>query len=122
MWTMFSNDFKVVYREPSLRLFFIIPFLLILVVKVFLPALCENYPVVSDYIPYILMGASIQTSTMFGFIYSMVFIDEKDTQVARVYGILPVSKPLHLIVRLSIPFGVATLFTWMILQFQPFYE
>lgn len=122
MGILFINDFKVVFREPSFRLFFFIPFLLIFVVNVFLPYLCENYPIVRDYIPYVLMGASIQTSTMFGFIYSMIFIDEKDTQVARVYGVLPVSKTFHLIARLTIPFAVATLFTWMILQFQPFYE
>ncbi|MEM9821190.1 MAG: hypothetical protein AAF985_08970 [Bacteroidota bacterium] len=121
MWVILINDFKVVFRAPALRVFFFIPFLFIALVNGFFPYLCERYPVVQDYMAYFLMGATVQTSTMFGFIYSMIFIDEKDTQVAKVYGILPVSKTVHLLGRLSIPFIVATFFTWLMLQFQPFY-
>ena len=50
------------------------------------------------------MATTMQGSLIFGFIYSMVLIDEKDTNVAKVYGILPVSKFWFVIFRLIAPF------------------
>ena len=69
-----------------------------------------------DYIAVILMLATTQGSTAFGFIYSMVLVDEKDTQVAKVYGILPISKFWFVVFRLIPPFFLAALrhfcFSW----------
>jgi len=59
---------------------------------------------------------------MFGFIYCMVFIDEKDTGVASVYGIMPVSKFWFMLLRLSIPLILSTLATWLLLLVQPLAE
>ena len=78
---MIYNDFKVVYREPSLRIFLVLPFLIIWGVYSLLPYLCQTYEVICPYISYILMATMVQSSTMFGFIYCMVFIDEKDTWI-----------------------------------------
>ena len=86
-----------------------------------LPALIQEYPIVNDYVSYVLMGASLQTSTMFGFIYSMVLIHEKDIQVAKVYGVLPVSKMGFISSRQVIPFLLSALTTFSLLQLQEFY-
>ncbi len=122
MLQLIYNDFKLIFREPSLRIFLVLPFLLLLIVNYFLPFLMEKYEVISLYIPYVLMGATTQTSTMFSFIYSMVFIDEKDTQVAKVYGVLPINQLYYILLRLLIPFLLATFFTLLILWTQPFYN
>ena len=97
------------------------PLLIIAIVLLAVPALIEEYPIVQDYVSYVLMGASLQTSTMFGFIYSMVLIHEKDIQVAKVYGILPVSKKGFIATRQVIPFVLSALVTFLLLQVQPFY-
>jgi fluoroquinolone transport system permease protein len=51
----------------------------------------------------------------------MVLVDEKDTNVAKVYGILPVSKFWFTAFRLIPPFLLATLATFFLLLVEPFY-
>lgn len=55
------------------------------------------------------------------FIYSMVLVDEKDTNVAKVYGILPVSKFWFVAFRLIPPFLLAALTAFLLLLVEPFY-
>ncbi len=114
-------DFKMVFRDPSLRVFLIMPALIFAIVLIFLPYAMDNYQAISDYMPIILMGATVQTSTMFGFIYSMVFIHEKDINMARVYSILPFSKVYFVVARLLFPFVISTILTLLLLLWQPFY-
>ncbi len=116
------SDFKLVFRDPSLRIFLVVPFLAIAVVNMLLPYLIANYQGVVDYIPYVLMAATLQMSTMFGFIYCIVLIEEKDTEVAKVYGILPISKSGFITFRLVIPFMFSTIFAWILLESQPFFS
>jgi len=78
--------------------------------------------VIDPYIPYVLMGATTQAPTMFGFIYCMVFIEEKDTQVARIYGVAPISRWSFTILRLTLPLLIASLFTLITLLWQPFFQ
>jgi len=98
------------------------PLLIFVIVLGALPILIDSYGGVDRYLPIILMGATMQTSTMFGFIYSMVFIDEKETNVAKVYGVLPVSKTGFVAFRMVIPFTISTTFTFLLLASQPFYS
>lgn len=116
------SDFKLVFRDPSLRTFLFMPALVLLIIDLFLPWLVGEYDVVKEYVPYIIMAASLQTSTMFGFIYCMVFIDEKDTQVSKMYGVLPVYKPSFILFRLLIPFLMSTFMTFVLLYWQPFFD
>jgi fluoroquinolone transport system permease protein len=116
------SDFKLVFRDPSLRIFLVIPFLAIVVVNLVLPDLVAEYKGVEEYVPYVLMAATLQMATMFSLIYSMVLIEEKDTKVAKVYGVLPVSKSGFITFRLMIPFVLSTVFTLIILETQPFYN
>lgn len=116
------TDFKLIFRDPSLRFFLVMPLLIFGIVVVVLPILVETYHGVEKFIPIVIMGATLQTSTMFGFIYGMVLIHEKDILVAKVYGILPVSKTGFVSSRLLIPFGISTLLTFLLLIVQPFYS
>ena len=118
---LMAIDFKLIFRDNSLRTFLFMPFLIVLIINVGLPALVEKFPVVEDYTSYILMVATLQAPTMFGFIYCMVFIEEKDLDIARVYGILPVSKKGFVLVRMIPSVLVSMAFASIILIFQPFY-
>ena len=115
------NDFRLVFRDNSLKIFIFLPLLILLVVKYAVPYVAEIYEVLRNYIPVILMLAAMQGSIAFGFIYSMVLVDEKDTQVAKVYGILPVSKFWFTAFRLIPPFLLATLAAFALLLVEPFY-
>jgi fluoroquinolone transport system permease protein len=115
------NDFRLVFRDNSLKIFIALPLLNLVVIRYAVPFVAEIYNVLRDYVHLILMLATMQGSMAFGFIYSMVLVDEKDTQVAKVYGVLPVSKFWFVAFRLIPPFLLATLATVLLLLVEPFY-
>jgi fluoroquinolone transport system permease protein len=115
------NDFRLVFRDNSLKIFLALPLLILVVTRYAVPYVAGVYPVVQSYISVIMMFASMQGSIAFGFIYSMVLVDEKDTNVAKVYGILPVSKFWFAVFRLIPPFVLAALATFLLLLVEPFY-
>jgi fluoroquinolone transport system permease protein len=116
------NDFKLVFRDNSLKIFIFLPLLILLVVRYGVPYVAGIYEDLNDYLNIILMFATMQGSIAFGFIYSMVLVDEKDTSVAKVYGILPISKFWFVAFRLIPPFLLATLATFLLLLVEPFYN
>ncbi len=117
-----TSDFRLIFRDPSLRTFLVLPLLIFVVLLWAVPSLIRQYPVVEDYVLYVLMASITQVAQMFGFIYGLVFIDEKDTQVAKVYGVLPINKSNLVLSRLLIPFLFSILITWLIFLTQPFYK
>lgn len=116
-----SSDFKLIFRDASLRVFFFMPLLIVATVAWFCPYLAKTYPVTADYMIYVVILSSTQASTMYGFIYSIVFLDERDTEVAKVYSILPISKDKLLFGRLLLPYLLSALSTFMVLLVQPFF-
>ena len=116
------NDFRLIFRDASLRVFLVMPLLILLVVCFLCPYLKETYPEISDYVVYIVIMSCTQASTMYGFIYSVVFLDERDTEVAKMYGILPISKNGFLLTRLLAPYLLSTITTFIILILQPLYS
>jgi len=117
-----ANDFKLVFRDNTLKIFIILPLLNLPVIRYGVPYITGIYDFLQDYIALILMLATMQGSIAFGFIYSMVLVDEKDTNVAKVYGILPISKFWFVVFRLIPPFILATLATFLLLLVEPFYN
>ena len=115
------NDFKLVFRDKSLRFFFLFPILNLLVIRYGVPFIAEQFEVVKDYIHVLVMAITMQGALIFGFVYSMVLIDEKDTQVAKVYGVLPISKFWFVIFRLIAPFLFSAVATFLLLLVEPFY-
>jgi len=116
------NDFRLVFRDNSLKIFIALPLLNLVVIRYGIPYVAGVYEVLQDYINVILMLATMQGSIAFGFIYSMVLVDEKDTNVAKVYGILPVSKFWFVVFRLIPPFLLGTLSTFLLILVEPFYD
>lgn len=115
------NDFRLVFRDNSLKIFLFLPLLSLFVIRYVITYIAGIYEGLEAYYNIILMLATMQGSTAFGFIYSMVLVDEKDTNVAKVYGILPVSKFWFVIFRLVPPFLLAMTATFSLLLVEPFY-
>ena len=116
------TDFKLIFRDPSLRVFLAMPLLVFGIVLFVMPVLLLRFEGAEVALPIVFMGSVMQTSTMFGFIYAMVLINEKDIHVAKVYGILPVSKTVFISFRMLIPWLLSTVFTFLLLLTQPFYS
>lgn len=116
------NDFRLVFRDNSLKIFIALPLFNLLAIRYGLPYVAGIYEFLQDYIHIILMFAKMQGAVAFGFIYSMVLVDEKDTNVAKVYGILPISKFWFVVFRLIPPFLLSSLATFLLLLFQIVYD
>ena len=85
------NDFRMVFRDPMLRIFLFLPLLIVVIVVWALPLAFSAYPAMHAYDYVILMGAGLQTSTMFGFINGFVFLEEKDEQVFAALRVMPIA-------------------------------
>ena len=115
------SDFRLVFRDNSLKIFIALPLLILVVIRYAVPYVAGVYEELNNYLNVILMLATMQGSIAFGFIYSMVLVGEKDTSVAKVYGILPISKFWFVVFRLIPPFLLATIATFLLLLIEPFY-
>ena len=98
--TLSLNDFRVVFRDPMLRIFLFLPLLVITLVVWGVPFLFSVYPTAKDYDYVILMWAGLQTATMFGFICGFVFLEEKDEQVFIALRVMPITAGTLIGVRL----------------------
>lgn len=115
------TDFKLIFREPSLRAFLILPVVLFIVFLWFFPMMVAKYPILQPYVPIILMVAIIENTQLFSFISSMVLIDEKESNVAVNYGIVPINRSTFLVSRLLLPYLITILLNLLFLEWQPYY-
>ena len=109
----------MVFRDPMLRLFLLMPLLVLAVVVWLVPLLFAAYPAARDYDYVILMLAGMQTSTMFGFINGFVFLEEKDEQVFSALRVMPVSAGMLVGVRMLLGFAVACLVNVVLFRLTP---
>ncbi|PHN02302.1 hypothetical protein [Flavilitoribacter nigricans] len=116
------TDFKLIFREPSLRAFFILPFILFVVFLWFFPMLVDRYDFLQPYVPLILMVGVIENTQLFSFISSMVLIDEKESNVAVNYGIVPIGPNAFVFSRLILPYLITVALNLIFLAWQPFYD
>lgn len=114
-------DFKLIFRDSSLRTFLFFPLILLGLFVWALPALVMKYDFLTPYLPVFLVIAVVENTQMFCFISSMVLIDEKESDVAKVYGVVPIPKWQFIISRFLIPYFFTTLLNFILLKIQPFY-
>lgn len=119
--TLALIDFKLIFRDPSLRSFLFFPIILLSLIVWVLPNLVEKYDFLVAYIPVFLAVAVIENTQMFSFISSMVLIDEKESEVAKVYGIIPFTKFQFLVSRFLIPYFFTVGLNLVLFFVQPFY-
>lgn len=115
------SDFKLIFRDSSLRTFLVFPFILLGAFVWFLPNLVDKYALLKPYSSIFLMIGVIENTQLFSFISSMVLIDEKETDVAKVYGVVPLSKIQYIISRLIIPFLITVILNVILLKVQSLY-
>ncbi|PCJ64920.1 MAG: hypothetical protein COA58_11655 [Bacteroidetes bacterium] len=119
--TLAISDFKLIFRDSSLRVFLAMPLVLFAVFIWFLPIMVAQYEFLTPYLSLFLIVGVIENTQMFSFISSMVLIDEKETDVAKVYGIVPLSKVEYIVSRLLIPFLITVVLNIILIKLQSFY-
>lgn len=116
------TDFKLIFRDPSLYAFLVLPVFLYALLIWFVPRLVERYEVLVPYLPLFLVVGVIENTQVFSFISSMVLIDEKETNVATLYGIVPITNVQYIFSRFIFPFLFTVMLNIGLLALQPFYE
>jgi fluoroquinolone transport system permease protein len=111
------NDFRMIFRDPMLKTLLFVPALIIVAVIIFVPTLNARFPAFQAYNYIVLMGAGIQTATMFGFITGFIFLEEKDEHVFMALKTMPVSGSFFVLARLSLAVLIATVYNWGLLHF-----
>lgn len=116
------TDFKIIFRDASLKTFLFLPIILFALIVWGVPALVERYDFLVSYLSLFLAIAVIENTQMFCFISSMVLIDEKETNVAKVYGVIPLSKFDYIVSRFLIPYMFTVVLNVILFVVQPFFE
>ncbi len=114
--TLIANDLRMVLRDPMLRIFLLLPLLVVGMVQWAIPAIFVAYPAVQEYDYVILMWACLQSSVMFGFINGFVFLEEKDEQVFTALRVMPVAAVTLLTARLALGVIITSIVNVVILQ------
>lgn len=91
VFTLSLADLRSTFREPLFRILLFFPFFSFAIVKWIFPLIAGIFPLITPYSEVILMWACLQSSTMFGFIYGFIFLEEKEENIWQVIQILPVS-------------------------------
>lgn len=116
------TDLKIIFRDSSLKSFFVLPILLFALIIWAVPPLIENYEFLKPYTSLFLVIAVIENTQMFSFISSMVLIDEKESSVAKVYGVIPLSKTEYIISRFILPYLFTVILNILMFAVQPLFE
>jgi fluoroquinolone transport system permease protein len=114
-------DFKMIFRDPSLRVFLVLPVILFVLIVWLVPLLVAKYDFLVPYLPLMLVGAVIENTQMYSFISSMVLIDEKETNVAKAYGVVPLTKLQYILSRMLIPYLFTVTLNVILFWVQPFF-
>lgn len=114
--SLIHSDIRQIFRDKTLTFFLVAPMLLIVFVRIFVPFITEQYPIVQEYHPMLMMFASIQTAIMFGFIVSFIILDEKDENVLQVIRVLPISPFYFILYRLLFATTFSTLGAFLMIN------
>jgi fluoroquinolone transport system permease protein len=111
------NDLRCTFRDPVFKALLFFPFISYGIIAWVLPAVIHRWPVVQAYSDVILMWACMQSSTMFGFIYGFLFLEEKEENIDQALRVVPVSGIMLVFSRLLIGIGISFLVSMVLFHF-----
>ncbi len=116
------TDFKIIFRDKFFRIFLLLPVILFALIVWALPSLINEYEFLIPFLPLFIAIGVIENTQMFCFICTMVLIDEKETNVSKVYGVVPITKTQFILSRMLLPFLFTVLLNILLFIIQPFYD
>ncbi len=118
--TLIRHDLNSTFRDPLFKGLLFFPFVCFALVRWVFPLLITEYPVLQEYQMVLVMWATLQSATMFGFIYGFLFLEEKEEQLLPVLRILPVSTSYLVFIRQTVAVLISTLVNFCILHYGGF--
>lgn len=112
------NDVRNIFRDPSLVLLFIIPFLFLFILRYGIPLIEKELPEVQGYYSLIVAVFCAITVVFPAFIISFIMLDEREENLIMVYKVLPISPSIFILYRISFMLVFGILFSFTILYFS----
>lgn len=111
------NDLRCTFRDPVFKALLFFPFISYAIIAWGLPSIIQRWPAVDNYAGVILMWACMQSSTMFGFIYGFLFLEEKEENINQALRVVPVSGIVLVFSRLLIGMGISFMVSVILFHF-----
>lgn len=112
----FSFDMRRLMRDPILRMFMVVPFVVLVAVKLFLmigePILFKKTGfVMSPYYGYLLAVVLTFSPYILGTVIAFLMIDERDESIYELMSVMPIGYAGYITNRLLIPFSLSIIYT-----------
>lgn len=119
------NDLKLIFRDKSLLIMFIIPAAIILLCRFGIPQLTAVVPVLPSYYWLLVAVLTMVTASTPSYLFGFILLDERDENVHTMLRILPVPMNFILKIRIAFTIFIGFIFSLLILllnglfQFKP---
>ncbi|GMQ64469.1 hypothetical protein [Vallitalea maricola] len=112
-------DYKQIFREKIMLLLFILPVILICLLKIILiitPIYIEKYfnIDITDYHSYIISVIFLMIPSMIGTVAGFMMLDDKDGKIFELMSITPIGRNGYLYNRLLIPIIITFIYSFLI--------
>lgn len=112
------NDVKNIFRDRTLTIIFLMPVIIILLLRLVIPPLINKFPVLADYYTVIVALFCAATAVSPAFIVSFIMLDEKDENVLQVIRVMPLSPRVFVLYRILFIFLFGFIFSLLTIQFS----
>ncbi|HKI89218.1 MAG TPA: hypothetical protein VKA38_09330, partial [Draconibacterium sp.] len=85
-----KNDLKLIFRDKSLLIMFIMPVVIVLLCRFGIPELVNTVPVLPGYYWLLVAALTLVTASTPSYLFGFILLDERDENVHTMLRILPV--------------------------------
>ena len=103
-YEIIRNDLKLIFRDKSLLIMFIMPIAIILLCRFGVPQLTALAPVLPSYYWLLIAALTLVTASTPSYLFGFILLDERDENVHTMLRILPI--PANFILKTRIAFTV----------------
>ncbi len=112
------NDLKLIFRDKSLMIMFVIPVAIILICRFGISQLAEIVPELPGYYWLIVASLTLVNAATPSYLFGFLMLDERDENVHIMLRVLPVPENFILKSRIGIMIVLGYLFSFLILAFN----
>ena len=110
-----KNDLKLIFRDKSLMIIFIVPVAIILICRFGITKLLEIVPDIQEYYWLIVAGLTMINAATPSYLFSFILLDERDENIDVMLRILPVPQNFILKSRIFVAMSFGYIFSVLIL-------
>ena len=118
LFKIIKNDLRLIFRDKSLMVMFIVPVAVILLCRIGIPQLAEIVPDFPDYYWLIVACLTMVNAATPSYLFGFILLDERDENIHIMLRVLPVPENFILKSRVVFMVLMGYLFSTLILLFN----